>query len=184
MRPPAFRVDLEDGHELVRIVIWQRAQQHAVYNTENCRGRADGQCQREDHDRGDAGISAQLSQTVAAIGENGVEPVAHAFFANLFFHLLETAKFHPRGALRFFEREAGTNIFVCQYFELRANLLVKISLDTAREEDISQETSSFHKERHAGDLYDASKACAMAQEIRPHRLVSASSCFRPGLVKR
>src|SRR6267143_971932 len=51
-RWPALRSDLEDGHDPVRIGVRQWPQQHTVYDAENCLRRTDGQCEREDHDRG------------------------------------------------------------------------------------------------------------------------------------
>jgi hypothetical protein len=39
-----------------------------------------------------------------------VEPVAKALFANLFFYLFETARFDPRGTLRFPRRHAPSGV--------------------------------------------------------------------------
>ena len=64
------------------------------------------------------------------------------------------------------------------------NFLVEVCFQTTKQKEISQETSGFDKEWHTDICYDVSKACAMAQEIRPQRLVSASSCFLPALLKR
>jgi len=52
-----------------------------------------------------------LAETVAAIGENGVEPVAQAFFANLLFHLLDAAKLDARCALGVVRWHACANVF-------------------------------------------------------------------------
>ena len=101
-RRPALRGDLEDGHDPVRIRVRQRPQQHAVYDTENCGGRADTESQGKESNNCEAGVLAKLPETVAAIGDHGAEPIANPFFANLFFHLFDAAKFDPRSALRFF----------------------------------------------------------------------------------
>jgi hypothetical protein len=41
-----------------------------------------------------------------------VEPIAKPFFANLFFHLFDSAQFDPRGTVRFVRRHARTNVFL------------------------------------------------------------------------
>ncbi len=67
-RPGALGIDLEDGHDPGWIGVRQRPQEHAVYDTENGGGGADGQRERKNHDGGGAGMLAELSQAVAAIG--------------------------------------------------------------------------------------------------------------------
>ena len=99
-----------------------------------------------------------MSSAVAAIGEDGAEPIAKPFLADLFFHLLYTAQFDVRGTSCFLRRHAGTNIFIGQHCEVGTNLLVEVFLKPASGKEISHETSGFHKERHVGHLYDASKA--------------------------
>ena len=78
--------------------------------------------------------------------------MAKAFFANLFFHLLDTAKVDPRGTLRFRRRHARSDVFLCQHVEVGMNLLVQVYLHTTSGKEISQETSGFHQERHAKDF--------------------------------
>jgi hypothetical protein len=62
--------------------------------------------------------------------------------------LLDAAEFDARGALRFARRHARASVFRYQRFEVGMNLLVEVYLHTTRKEEISQETSSFHQERH------------------------------------
>jgi hypothetical protein len=69
--------------------------------TENGGGRADAESEREDVDGGETRIFAELAEAIAAIEESEMEPVTHAFAANLFFYLFDAAKFHMRAALRF-----------------------------------------------------------------------------------
>jgi hypothetical protein len=40
--------------------------------------------------------------------------------------LFDTAKFDPRGALRFLRRHARTNVFFYQHFEVGMNLLLEV----------------------------------------------------------
>jgi hypothetical protein len=73
-----------------------------------------------------------LSNGVTAIREHGAEPIANPFFANLFFHLFDTAKFDPRGTFRFLRRHARTNVLFYQHVEVGVNLLVEVQLHTTR----------------------------------------------------
>jgi hypothetical protein len=45
--------------------------------------------------------------------------------------LLDSAKFDPRGALRFLRRHTRADVFLDQQFEVRMNLLVEVRLHTA-----------------------------------------------------
>ena len=150
--PPAIRVDFEDGHDAVRIGVRQRAQQHAVYNAEDCRGRSNGQRERKDHDCGSTRVFPELAETIAAIGEHRAEPIAYPFLTNLFFHLFDAAEFDLCSALRFVRRHAGTNVFRYQHFEVGMNFMIEVCFHTARPEKISQEASSFLSERHIETL--------------------------------
>src|SRR5271170_2205074 len=117
--------------------------------------------------------------------KHGMQPVADALFADLFFHLFEAAEFDARGALRFLWRHASADVLVDQQGEVGLDLLVEVSGCAMKTEKIAQEISGFHVKRHDGTpLYDACRACAMAREMRPQRLVSAASCFCPALVRR
>ena len=78
-----------------------------------------------------------------------MEPIANPFFANLFFHLFDTAKLDPRGTLCLFRRHARANVFLDQHFEVGIDFLVEVSVHTFRGEEITQETSAFCKEWHA-----------------------------------
>ena len=129
-RPRALGVDFENGHNPVRLGIRQRPQQHAIYNAEDGRGSADGQCERKDHDRGGPGVFAELSSAVATIGEHGMEPQSKPCFADLFFHLL----YLPVQGARHValpRRHACANILMGQHCEGGTNLLVEVFLKPA-----------------------------------------------------
>ncbi len=110
--------------------------------------------------------------------------MANPFFANLLFDLFDAAELDARGALRFFGRHAGANVFVGQQCQMGANFFVEVYIHTTTGKKVAQYAASFCRERHGRTSYVVSNACAMAQEMRPHRRVSASSCFRPALVRR
>src|SRR5229473_6964033 len=98
MCPPSLRANLEDGHDPARIGVRQRPQQNAIYNAENCRGRADAQRERKGDYHGDTEVFAELAETIAAIGEHGAKPVAKPLLANLFFDLFDSAQFDSCGS--------------------------------------------------------------------------------------
>src|SRR5207245_523822 len=116
---------------------------------------------------------AELAETIAAIGEHGVEPVAKPFFANLFFHLFDPSKFDSRGPLCFLRRHACANVFIGQHFQVGMNLLVEVYPHDEMKKDFAETFELSQRQACGTLLYDASKACAIAQETRPHRLVSA-----------
>ena len=74
----------------------QRAQQHGINYAEQR-----GVCANAERDGREAWVLAELTQAIAAIREDGMEPIAEALFADLFFELLDAAEFDACGALRF-----------------------------------------------------------------------------------
>ena len=119
-----------DGHETRRSFERQGSQEDGIDDGEDGRVGADAESQGEDGDGSEARVSAELAETVAAIGDHGGKPIASPLLANLLFHLFDAAKLDPRGALRFLRRHAGTNIFLGQHFEMGMNLLVEVCLHT------------------------------------------------------
>lgn len=75
---------------------WERATRKAG-NQRSVHHREDG----SGSDNAKAGTLAELAETVTATGEDGLQPIADAFFADLLFDLLHSTKFGARGALRF-----------------------------------------------------------------------------------
>ena len=69
--------------------------------------------------------------------------------ANLFLHLLDAAERDPRFPSRFLGRHARADIFRRQHLEVGLDLLVQVSLRGTRGEEVSQEASGLHKDRHA-----------------------------------
>ena len=66
-RGPALRGDLEDGHDPARVGVRQRPKKDAVDDAEDGRRRADTERERDDHDRGDAGLLAQHPRRVPEV---------------------------------------------------------------------------------------------------------------------
>jgi hypothetical protein len=93
-----------------------------------------------------------LPKSEAAIGNYGTEPIADPFFADLFLHLLDALEFDSCGTLRFFRWYACANVFISQHFQVGLKFPAEICIQTISYEEISQETSDSHKERHAGLL--------------------------------
>src|SRR5208283_299154 len=142
--------------EAVGRIVGQRTQDDGINDTKNGGGCADAKGEGDDGHEGETGIFAELANTVAAIEESRMEPIAHALVANLFLHLFDAAKFHARGALRLVRGHARTNVFFDQQGEMGMNFVVKAGVDATREKAISQEASEFCCERHASHLTTAS----------------------------
>jgi hypothetical protein len=66
----------------------------------------------------------------------------------VYLHLLHSAQFDARGALRFSGRHAGSDFFFDKHFEMGVDFLVEVGVHTAGKKQITQKTSSFHKQRH------------------------------------
>ena len=58
----------------------------------------------------------KLSKTVTAIRDHGVDPIANSFFANLLFHLFDSAKLDPRRTLRFLRAQIRVQTVWTDYF--------------------------------------------------------------------
>jgi hypothetical protein len=132
----------------VRVSDWQWAEKYSAHDAIDGGIRADAKGKGENGYGGETWAPAKLSDSIAAIGDYGVKPIANPFFANQFFYLFDAAKLNPRGTLCFFGRHARTNVFLNQHFEVGMNFLVEICIHTISYEEISQETSDLHKERH------------------------------------
>jgi hypothetical protein len=55
---------LVEAHELARLLVRQRGQQHCLKNTKHRRGATDPHSERDDHGRGEARIAPHLSNCV------------------------------------------------------------------------------------------------------------------------
>jgi hypothetical protein len=94
------------------------------------------------------------------------------------------AEFDASRALRFVGGHACPNVLLGEHSKGECAPSSR-SISTRRDEKrFAKGFGLSQTEACSLALYDASKACAIAQEIRSQRLVSTSSCFRPALVKR
>ncbi len=76
------------------------------------------------------GRTAHLAQGESQVLQQGIEKRARPRIAYLLLDLLDSAKFDPRGALRFVRRHARANVFLYQHFEVGMNLLVEVCVHT------------------------------------------------------
>ncbi len=72
-------------------------QQESADEAEHLGIHADAKSESEHGNCCEAGVLAELTDTIAAIGENGVQPIAEALLADLFFDLRDAAEFDARG---------------------------------------------------------------------------------------
>jgi hypothetical protein len=127
----AIRI-LAQAVELSWIGDGQRSQQNCLNQREDRSSGTDAEGEGQEGNGGEGGVLSELPDSVAVIGDHGMEPSANPFFANLLFHLFDAAEFDPRGALRFLQRHACANVFLRQHFEVGTNLLVEVYLSPAR----------------------------------------------------
>ena len=122
-----------------------RPENQRIHHAE-CRGRhPDPQRQRHHHEGRQACGSAQAANREAHILHQRIQERARARIAHVYLHLLHSAQFDARGALRFGWRHARANLFFDQHFQVGTNFLVEVCIHAAGEEQIAQKTSGFHK---------------------------------------
>src|SRR5260370_35084862 len=100
----------------------KRAQQHAVYNAEDCCGPADGQSERKDHDGRGAGASAKHACAIANIRQKTLNGGPLPCRAAVFFDQSYIAKFTATGGGGFFSWNAAGARFFEFFLELRPQL--------------------------------------------------------------
>jgi hypothetical protein len=77
-----------------------------------------------------------------------VEPIPGLNFVNLLLHLIHAAQFNSRSSSSFVGHHARSYVFVSEHFEMRTDFFVEVALHTLGQEDVSQKTPRFNKERH------------------------------------
>jgi hypothetical protein len=82
-----------DQHQPVGRSVGKRIEKKVVDNAKHRGCRTDTEGEGKDGDGSETRVLAELSDTVATIGDHGVQPIASAFFANLLLHLFHAAKF-------------------------------------------------------------------------------------------
>jgi len=127
-----LRNGFPDGYDTIKTGERKRAEDESIDVAEDRRICADPESQGQDGDGCEGRVLAELSKAEAAIGDHRVQPIANSRIAYLFFYLFDTAKFDPRGSLRFLRRHTRTNIFLYQHPEVRTNLLVEFCMHTSR----------------------------------------------------
>ena len=169
-RPCATRVDLEDGHDPVRIGVRKRLQQHAVYHAENCGGCANGQCQRKHGNSRETARFAQHAEGVVNVLPELLQPNKAPNVARIFLHPHDVAEFAHRGVMRFFRRHAARDVVLRLCLDMLADVFFQI---------LHHALAFFH---HSPSCSAGRRIRAIAPAILSHLLVSAASCRRPAAV--
>lgn len=79
------------GGEPLRVFVGIRMEENAIDDAIDGGGCTDAKSESKDGDSGESGGFAELTKTVTAIAEDGVQPAAEALLADLFFDLLDAA---------------------------------------------------------------------------------------------
>ena len=163
-RRPALRGDLEDGHDPVRIGVRQRPQQHAVYNAENCRGRADAERQREDGDGGERGILTQHAEGKAQVLEQGFKEGKSTMIADGFFGLFEAAEFEEGVASGCAGGHAGAEVVRDVQFEVASQFVIQFAVELLFVEQAAQAG-----EEGANDVHGCGSGASDSWKRKPRR---------------
>jgi hypothetical protein len=81
-----------------------------------------------------------------------MQPITGSLLAHLRFHLFDSTKFDAGAALGFALLHPSPEVFFREHFEVGVNFFVQVRVHTIRPEEIAQEASGPHKERH-GELH-------------------------------
>src|SRR5260370_34248866 len=114
----------------------KRAQQHAVYNAEDCCGPADGQSERKDHDGRGAGASAKHACAIANIRQKTLNGGPWPCRAAVFFDQSYIAKFTASGGGGFFSGHAAGDEFLDLFLKMLLNLFGEIVIEAATGQEL------------------------------------------------
>ena len=121
-------VVLPDGHELIALREWKRAQDDGVDGGEDGGVGADAERKREDDSYGEPRCLAQKAKGGAGVEAGGFEERGSVNFAKLLGDLLAAAEVDPGFAAGFFGREAPGFIVAGEGVDVEGNLAMEIVL--------------------------------------------------------
>jgi len=99
------------GREALCVFVGVGIEESAINDAEDGCGGAAAEREGEDGNSGESWRFTELAEGEAAIREDGMQPVADALFADLFFDLFDTTEFDACSALRFVGRHACADVF-------------------------------------------------------------------------
>ncbi len=181
MGPPALRVDFEDRHDPARIGVRQWAQQHAIYNAEDCRGRADTKGKGKENDDGKAGIFSQHTKGEAQILKERFQKGQSAALAIKFFGLFDASEFDHRLATCFCGAHTGAQIVFDVHLEMAFHFVSEFALSPVFAKETSQTYEQRAQQLHA-DSFPGARKRARISVVCSHSRASLSSCLRPARV--
>ncbi len=165
---------MKDGEELFGVGVWKRLEKNSVDDTEDCGVGADAEGEREDRDRGEAGIFAQHAEGETKILKRGFDEGKAAEFAICFFELGIAAKADARGASGFFGGHAAADVFLRRHFEMRVEFVLEFAIDDLRRSLRAEaRDDGFQKGEH-----DVSSFRRCEERGRLRRRCGASFAFR------
>jgi hypothetical protein len=157
-------VDLSGPNDAVRFRVWQRTEEDAVNDAEDCRRRSDSEAQRQHRDRGKRGRSSQLpyredevlSHLVAEVCAPSLSFDPLLLSAQRATGATQVAKL-PAGSIARFDRgDAGFDQFRGNHVDVKRELVVDLAVDLLRgSAGESEESAESGNARHEvlGDLW-------------------------------
>jgi hypothetical protein len=162
----------------------QRAQQGSIDQPEHGGVAGDAQRQRQHHRERDPRAAAQGSGSVAQILGQGVQPVAYAAGPHLLLHLIHPAHLQPGLPPGLGRIQSSRDESVGDQVQVRAQLLVEISLDLPAPEQVPREAEQPPVQAHGCSPQVARSARVMARAMRSQSSVSCCNCRAPARVSR
>ena len=168
-----------DHDETVGIRIGQRSNQYRVHDTKHRSIHADAKCERRDRDARECRIVSDLTQSVAHISPDHIEPGTIARRAHALLRLLDSAKVKDCQSLRLGCGGSAAPPVGGGHIGKGLHFVVQVLFGSVPTHDPAQNRCEAMQERHA-----PSKTLVTANETRFHRSRCCSSCRRPDAVRR
>ena len=165
---------------LAGIADGQIAKEQRIDEAEDGGVGADGERQRGDRDRGEQWRADERARGVANIADEVFQPGQPALIAALLHRLRDAARLQPRLSQRLVVRQAAPLQLVGEHFHMEPELLFHVGVFRRLAERAPEPPQPCaNRGHHCGSL---SRACMMAT-VRCHSRFSASSSFRPAVVR-
>lgn len=168
--------------QLLWIAHRQRPRHHRVQHPENGGIRADAEGQRQHGSRGEAGIGAQLAQSMAQVLGAGLQQRQAALVSPALSDLRNAAELAPRLEVRPFRRHAAALVVRGQQFDVAGDLLLyaRVGAGIAA---VGGEESSQPGEEYAQRHHDSPSSIRLTMAtVRDQLWASVANCLRPNRV--
>ena len=170
-------------HQLLGIVVRQRAQQHGVDDAEHHRVGADANREREHGDRREPRRAAHQTRAAAQILEGHVEPRQARAIAIAFLRLFDPAEAPEGPPACLVARHPGADVVVDVQLQVAFELVRELALAPVTSEKTEQPHARGANLSH-DDCSPVARNRARISLARSQSRVSRSTCLRPARVNR